>query len=921
MMSNSRFLILTFLLGLMAGNFALAQAPTKVAEVEGVSEYRLDNGCRVLLIPDQSSTSITVNVTVLVGSRHEGYGETGMAHLLEHMLFKGTPSHANIPKELKDRGVINMNGTTSFDRTNYYETLPATEDNLEWAISMEADRLVNSYVRGEDLASEMTVVRNEFERGENSPFRMLFQRILANAYEWHNYGKSTIGNRADIERVPIDRLRAFYRKYYRADNSVVAVAGKFDPEQGLKLCQKYFGAIKNPPGKLPETYTVEPTQDGERYVSLSRVGEVPMLGVAYHVSAAAHPDYAATQVLAHILGTEPSGRLYRNLVEPGLASSVFAQTLVGHDPGVLLCLLEVKKGQDVAKVKQVLLDTIQNLADEGVSEAEVKRAVTEFLKNRENLLASSEQFAIQLTEWASYGDWRLFFLHRDRLEKATPADVERVARTYLKTSNRTVGEFIPTANPDRSTIPATPLVADLVKNYKGRKKISEGEVFEPTPENIAARLVQGELPNGVKYALLPKKTRGNRVFMNLTLRYGNEEALTPSNLADAAQILPEIWTRGTRKTSFQDLQDRINNLKASISASGSPGVVTFSITARKETLSDILEVLREILREPLLSEDEFKVVQSMNLNQMESAKTNPAALGQIALVRKLNPYPKDNIRYIPTIEETIERIRALKIDDVREVYNRFLAGNHGEVTIVGDFDADESLGLIEKALEGWTSKVPYRRITNKYLQPAAETITINTPDKKMAVYYAGTNVKIRDDDPDWEAMFIGNNILGGGALANRLGERVRQKEGLSYGIGSMFRAESLDRTGTFMAQAITNPKNRDRLVQVIQEEFDKILDGGVSPDEVAKAKAAYVKQLNGILGKENQLLGIIHRYRRLDRSPQFLARRLANVEKLTKDDVDRAIRKMLDLKHLVIVTAGDFEQKTNKDKKDKKESP
>lgn len=901
------FCFTVFVALLSLDNQAWSQAPRKVAEVEGITEYELDNGCRVLLIPDKSSSSITVNVTYMVGSRHEGYGETGMAHLLEHMLFKGTPAHGNIPKELKDRGVINMNGTTSYDRTNYYETLPATDDNLEWAISMEADRMVNSFVKAEDLQSEMTVVRNEFEQGENSPLRMLFQRILANAFEWHNYGKSTIGNRADIERVPIKNLQAFYKKYYRPDNAVLAVAGKFDPDKALGFCQKHFGSLENPKSKLPQTYTEEPTQDGERFVSLNRVGDVPLVGVAYHVSAAAHSDYAAVQVLSHILGTEPSGRLYKALIEPGLASSVFSQSVVGHDPGVLVCMLEVKKGQDVQKAKSTLLEAIEEIGQKGVTQEEVKRAVTEYSKNRENLLANSERFAIQVTEWASYGDWRLFFLHRDRLEKVTAEDVKRVAANYLKPSNRTVGEFVPTPEPDRASVPQTPSITDLVKNYKGRKKISEGEVFEATPENIASRLVQGKLPSGIKYALLPKQTRLDRVYLRLTLRYGNEAALSKPGVQDAAEILPQLWTRGTGKLSFQELQDQINNLKGSLSARGSVGSVTFSLSARKETLGDLLRIFKQVLRDPALKEEDFKVIKNESLTQMQSAKSDPRFLGQIALLQKLNNYPKDNIRYVPSVDESIERLNAVSLEDVKDVYENLLQGNNGELTILGSFDSEEALGLVEDALADWDSKVKFERVKDTYQKPKAETISINTPDKKMAVFYAGTNIAIRDDDPQWEAMFIGNNILGGGALANRLGERVRQKEGLSYGIGSMFRAGSLDESGTFLTQAITNPKNRDRLVEVINEEYDKILTGGVSPDELEKAKAAYIKQLNGILGKDNDLLGILHRYRQVDRNPEFLARRLGNVSKLTKKQVDEAIKKMLDEKNLIIVTAGDFE--------------
>src|SRR5712692_5583623 len=283
-----------------------ADEPRKIATVEGVIEYRLSNGARVLLFPEASRPTITVNMTVLVGSRHEGYGETGMAHLLEHMVFKGTPLHPDVPKALRDHGA-SFNGTTNVDRTNYFETVPASDENLEFGIRLEADRLVNSHVKREDLVSEMTVVRNEFERGENSPPSILMQRIHSAAYEWHNYGKSTIGNRSDIERVPIENLQIFYKKFYQPDNVVLIVAGKFEEAKALALVQKYLGSIPKPSRKLSDTYTEEPPQDGERQVILRRVGKVGSVGVAYHTSSAGHDDWAPLNLLAGLLSQQPNG--------------------------------------------------------------------------------------------------------------------------------------------------------------------------------------------------------------------------------------------------------------------------------------------------------------------------------------------------------------------------------------------------------------------------------------------------------------------------------------------------------------------------------------------------------------------------------------------------------------------------------------
>src|SRR5262245_11467267 len=244
----------------------------KGPSMAGITEYTYPNGLRVLLLPDSGSNTITVNAVYLVGSRHEGYGESGMAHLLEHMLFIRSTHDRNIKKELEGHGG-RWNGTTWYDRTNYYETVNASEENLRWALGLEAERMVNMRIEKALLDTEMTVVRNEFERGENSVSGVLEERVLSAAYLWHNYGQSTVGWRADIERVPIHRLAAFAKKYYQPDNAVVTIGGQIDPSKTLAIVASTLGAIPRPSRKLDETYTVEPPQDGERIVELRRVGK------------------------------------------------------------------------------------------------------------------------------------------------------------------------------------------------------------------------------------------------------------------------------------------------------------------------------------------------------------------------------------------------------------------------------------------------------------------------------------------------------------------------------------------------------------------------------------------------------------------------------------------------------------------------
>lgn len=334
------------------------QKAEKVTEVEGITEYRLANGLPVLLFPDQSKPTIVVNVTYLVGSRHENYGETGMAHLLEHLMFKGTPHHSDLPKQFNARGA-RFNGTTSLDRTNYYELFQANDDNLDWALGMEADRMVHSFIAQKDLDTEMTVVRNEYELGENGPGAVLIKRMQSIAYDWHNYGHSTIGNRSDIENVEIGNLRKFYRLYYQPDNAVLLVAGKFAAGKALELVTKYFGAIPRPNRALPKLWTVEPTQDGERSFMVRRVGDVEVVALGYKVASALHPDVQALNFAAFTLADTPSGRLHKALVETGKATQVAAPRLNGIDGSLQMILAVVKKGEPVEPVETEMIRQVE----------------------------------------------------------------------------------------------------------------------------------------------------------------------------------------------------------------------------------------------------------------------------------------------------------------------------------------------------------------------------------------------------------------------------------------------------------------------------------------------------------------------------------------------------------------------------------
>ena len=709
-----RALTISFLLsGISWGQEDAVSLPTRATEVEGVSEYRLPNGCRALIYPDASSQVLTVNMTVLVGSRHEGYGESGMAHLLEHMLFKGTKLHPDIDRELKKLGATDMNGTTWYDRTNFYETLPASDENLDWAIGVEADRLINCEIRGEDLASEMTVVRSEFEMNENSPQKILMQRMVANAYEWHNYGKSVIGSRIDIERVPLPRLRAFYKKYYRPDNVVVVVTGKIDPQKALASLVKHFGALEVPREPLQQTYTAEPVQDGERLVYLRRSGGTPTTGVVYHIPPVAHADFAPVKVLCQVLGTEPSGFLYRELVKSGQASGVSASAMECREPGMLTVMATPKESEQndaaVEKFARQLADVTESVNKSGLTEDILVKSKAELMKGFEDALLDSKSLAMTLSDWSAYGDWRLLFLTRDRIEKVTLSDLTRVAETYLRRSNCTIGVYLPTDAPQRSSIPSVSDMDKVVEGYRSsRSNISVSESFVATPSEVKKRLIQKPISPEMRLSILPKETRGERFHLQMVLNYGKPEDFSSRESIVAAALVGPTMMLGTSKYARDQIDAMQTKLKAQIEISSEPGKLNISIEGRKKSLKETMELAYEILRAPKFDEEELSLLKTEQLTGLMQMKKTPEMIAQIEVSRALNPVEKSNFQYSPTIAETLAELRNAKVQHIKDIY-ALISGSHGYATLVGAFDSEDAETSIKRLVSDWNPDAKFTR--------------------------------------------------------------------------------------------------------------------------------------------------------------------------------------------------------------------
>lgn len=882
---------------------ALPSGVSRVQSVEGIDEYRLANGLQVLLIPDASKPTTTVNLTYRVGSRHENYGETGMAHLLEHLLFKGSPKHPAVWSEFTKRGLA-ANGSTWFDRTNYTASFSANDDNLRWYLGWQADSMINSHISRKDLDTEMTVVRNEMESGENNPERILFSQTLAAMFQWHNYGKSTIGARSDVENVDIPRLQAFYKKYYQPDNATLIVSGKFPRDKVLSWIAKDFGAIKKPTRALPTLYTLDAVQDGERSITLRRSGGVPVLYAAYHVPPGAHPDFAAVELLGSIMGDAPGGRLHKALTEKGLASATYAFALGLAEPGFALFGAQLGAQQDVDVARKALLGTLESVGREPITAEELDRAKAKWLKGWDQAFTNPETVGVGLSETVAMGDWRLFFLTRDRVRDAALADVQRVAEQRLLTANRTLGTYLPTDQPQRAPAPAKVDVAAQMKSFKPQAAAAAVEAFEATPANIDRRTQRFEV-GGVRVALLPKGSRGNAVQATLSLRFGDEKSLFgQSEVGDAVAAMLD---KGSTTLTRQQIQDRLDALRTDMSISGGAGLVTVNLSSRREHLADAIALVGDLLRRPSFPPEALGEIKRQSLASIEQERKEPEAVLGNALNRLGNPYPRGDLRYASTFDETVQDVTSVTLAQVREHHQKFYGARSGEFAAVGDFDVAAVRAALQAAFGDWQAGMPYARVPQPLIAVPPERLLLATPDKQNATMRVELPLPVAESDADYAALTMANYLLGSGG-SSRLWKRIRETEGLSYDVRSTVEWNLFEPHSPWSATAIFAPQNQPKVEAAFREEMARALKDGFTAQELAEGQRGLLNFRRLSRSRDSTVAAALATNLHLGRTFERTAQVDAQLQALTLEQVNAALRKYLLPDKFIHGYAGDFKK-------------
>lgn len=822
-------------------------AVAKPAELNGIRESVLPNGLTVLTKEVHTAPVVYFSVWYKAGSVNEGLGQTGMSHLLEHMLFKGTKTRGPgvISATLQNNGA-QFNATTSFDRTNYFETLAS--DRLELGMEIEADRMVNSLFDAAEHRKEMTVVRSEYEAGENNPGRALSKAVRLTAHQVHPYRWSTIGFRADIENTSRDEMLAYYHNYYVPNNATIVLVGDFDTERALALVRKHFGSIPSRPVKQ-QFITPEPPQEGERRVVLRRAGALPQILIAYHIPEWSHRDRYALDVLETVLSGGRTSRFFQNLVQTGLASSADAYDYGLRDPDLLFLDAGAQTGKSNAELEKALLAEVEKLQTTPISDEELNRVLNQseaaYIYSKDSVQSQGRVIG----ENAMKGDWRYGETYVENLRKVTPADVQRVAQLYLVERNRTVGYFEPVAKAaatrqasagKATTYAAASAPRNAAVSYRSsalvrpRVRFAQGPAA-PTSSagQTAPKPTRVVLDNGLTIIVQENHANPTVSLSGALLSAGG--VFDPRDKAGLAGFTASQLSRGTQSRSLLDIARTLESVGASVGVSGGQEYVSLSGRSLTRDFSTILDVLSDKLRRPSFPADELEKARRQTLAGIEEAREETGALASIALSGAL--FPKGHPYYLPTLDEQEATLKALTRDDLVAFHAAHYAPDRMILTIVGDVKTDEAIAAIKKYFGDWQKKgnLPPVVIPDTPLPKGpTRTMVIPVADKAQVDVLYGYPGQLKRTDPDFYTAVVLNTILGGGTgLSSRLASNVRDRLGLVYGIYAS--ADATLGAGPFQVQFGSNPGNVDQAVAEMERQLTLMREKGATPEEVAQA--------------------------------------------------------------------------------------
>lgn len=851
-------------------------------------------------------------VTYQVGSRNEVTGTTGATHILEHMMFKGTDrfnsAEGNDYSSQMERIGARSNATTYFDRTNYYATLP--RQYVPLAIELEADRMRNLRIREEDLASEMTVVRNEYERGENNPVRTLIKEIYASAFIAHPYNHPTIGWRSDIENTSPEKLRKFYDTYYWPENAVLTIIGGFDRTATLETIVQHYGAIPSAPAPIPEVTTREPEQIGPRRLTIERNGQIGVVMIAFKSPQGTHADWPALALLEQIIGADKTGRLYRALEDQGKASATFTFAPQLRDPSLFMFAAYLSAEATHEETEKIILDEINALILGGISEDELTRAKAVVAASTQYGRDGSYAIADQINEAIAMGDWSQYIRMPKAIQAVTAADLQRVAEKYFIHKNRTIGWFVPQSTQTASLNASSATAPNYFRDpaVYGPQQHTKSTFTAASRANaqidFSSAMQQATTANGIEIIAIEMPIQ-NVVSFAGSLAAG--ETLSPEDAPALASLTASMLDQGTTEHDRFAIAEKLDRLGADIGFSANAHSLRFSGRFLREDAGSVMELLAEQLRQPAFDPEVLQPLKSRQVAGLMNAKDNTDFRASAAVSRKL--YPPEHPNYSTPLNALIEDVETTTFDDIRAFHAAHYGPKSMRLIFTGDIDFEQLVAAVEIAFEGWSGGVDAPSELPEPLENQAQAERIYIADKTSVSVSYGYQTGLRRTDPEYIPFMVGNYILGG-SFHSRLMTEVRKNRGLTYSIRTGHEGDIFS-SGNWLLSASFGPSQLQQGIDATEAVIADWYKNGVSESEVAAAletlSGSYLVNLTTTANVAAQVLSFMER----GFDAEYIDAYPKRLEQITAEQVNAAILAHFDPKKCTQAIAGSLEDAQN----------
>ena len=905
---SKSFALLTLVIFASTVQAALPEEIEPVQTLGNIEEYRLSsNDLSILLMPIEGLPVATVMVTYQVGSRNEVTGTTGATHILEHMMFKGTQRFnsadgSDYSSTMERIGAI-ANATTWFDRTNYYATLPS--QYVPMTIELEADRMRNLRIDQADLASEMMVVRNEYERGENSPVRTLINELFGTAYLAHPYSHPTIGWKSDIEGTTVEKLRDFYDTYYWPENTVLTVIGGFDKADTLEAIAAHYGDISSAPQAIPEMSTIEPLQTGPRRATIHRTGQTGVVMIGFKVVEGRHQDWAALTLLQQILGADKTGRLYRALEDKGLANATFTFAPQLRDPSLFIFGAYLTPDATHQAVEAIILEEIQSLIADGVGEDELSRAKSVIQASTFYGRDGPYRIADQINQAIAMGDWSAYVRLPEAIQAVSADALTAVAKKYFVAERSTTGWFVPEPG-DRLAADGAPGPVHFrdpdvfgLDGIVGLAPAATGSIARSDARVDFSSQMQRIQIGPIDLVAIDMPIENVVSFVG-SLPAG--DSLSPADAPMLASLTASMLDKGTTTSNRFEIAEQLEALGANLGFSAGKQSVSFSGQFLRPDAESVMAILADQLRNPTFDPKVLETIKRRQKAGLLQAIDNPDYQAGAELSRRL--YPADHVNYSPPIETLIEDLERTTPQDLADFHATHYGPESMRLVFVGDIDFEQLSAAVTSAFDGWTGGSPYPELKSTQLDHGAASERVLINDKTSVSVRMGLNTQLQRTDADYLPFMLGNYILGG-SFHSRLMTEIRKNRGLTYNIRSRHEGDIIT-PGNWLLDASFSPGQLDTGLAATLEVLTDWFDQGVTSAEVEAA----IETLSGTylvgLSTTGRVAGQVHSFMERGFAPEYIDTYPLELRQLTADSVNQAIRTYFKPDQLVEVAAGTF---------------